>query len=178
MKKILFSDKFGLTEAVLSGRKTQTRRIIPNRTGVRESPFVLSGLEDNHGYELKPKYQIGEIVAIAQSYEDAGVDFIPEEDDEFGCYDFPTQQTNGWNNKMFVRADLMPHQIRINGVRVERLQDITDEDITKIQQAGISKTAQYKLAGNSIVVSCLYHIFRKLFCEPQCEDQQLSLFDL
>ena len=29
---------------------------------------------------------------------------------------------------MFVRADLMPHQIRITGVRVERLQDISDED--------------------------------------------------
>lgn len=34
----------------------------------------------------------------------------------------------GWKNKMFVRADLMPHQIRITGVRVERLQDISDED--------------------------------------------------
>ena len=131
MKKILFSDKFGLTEAVLSGRKTQTRRLIPDCTGVRESPFVLSGLEDNHGYELKPKYKIGEIVTIAQSYKDAGVNSLPEEDDEFGCYDFPAEQTNGWNNKMFVRADLMPHQIRITNVRVERLQDISDEDCLK-----------------------------------------------
>lgn len=59
---------------------------------------------------------------------------------------------------------------------VFRLQDVDDEDITKIQQAGISKTAQYRLAGNSIVVSCLYHIFRKLFIQPECEEQQLSLF--
>lgn len=29
---------------------------------------------------------------------------------------------------MFVRADLMPHKIRITNVRVERLQDISDED--------------------------------------------------
>ena len=28
MKKILFNDKYGLTQAVLEGRKTQTRRII------------------------------------------------------------------------------------------------------------------------------------------------------
>lgn len=28
-KKIMFSDKYGLTQAVLEGRKTQTRRIIP-----------------------------------------------------------------------------------------------------------------------------------------------------
>lgn len=59
---------------------------------------------------------------------------------------------------------------------VFRLMDVSEEDIDKIQAAGISKTAQYKLAGNSIVVSCLYHIFRKLFIEPGCEEQQLSLF--
>ena len=39
--------------------------------------------------------------------------------------------TSGWNNKMFVRADLMPHQIRITNVRIEQLQDITDEDCLK-----------------------------------------------
>lgn len=28
MQKIMFNDKYGLTQAVLNGRKTQTRRII------------------------------------------------------------------------------------------------------------------------------------------------------
>ena len=37
----------------------------------------------------------------------------------------------------------------------------------------ISKTAQYKLAGNSIVVSCMYHLFRKLFIEKENESQTL-----
>lgn len=32
---------------------------------------------------------------------------------------------------MFVRADLMPHQIRITNVRVEHLNDISDEDCIK-----------------------------------------------
>lgn len=59
---------------------------------------------------------------------------------------------------------------------VFRLMDVSEEDIDKIQAAGISKTAQYKLAGNSIVVSCLYHIFRKMFVQTECETQQLSLF--
>ena len=40
----------------------------------------------------------------------------------------------------------------------------------------ISKTAQYKLAGNSICVAPMYHIFRKLFIEKECENQQLELF--
>ena len=59
---------------------------------------------------------------------------------------------------------------------VFRLMDVSEEDIDKIQAARISKTAQYKLAGNSIVVSCLYHIFRKMFIETRFEQQQLSLF--
>lgn len=37
----------------------------------------------------------------------------------------------GCNNKMFVRADLMPHHIRITNIRVERLQDICEEDCLK-----------------------------------------------
>lgn len=60
-----------------------------------------------------------------------------------------------------------------------RLMDVDDSDIDKMMNAtetvtlknctvktkkAISKTALYKLAGNSIVVSCLYHLFRTLLC--------------
>ena len=58
-----------------------------------------------------------------------------------------------------------------------RLMDVDDADIDKIQAAGISKSQQYKMAGNSIVVSCLYHIFRKLFVDKGCEGLQLELFN-
>ncbi|MCM1222021.1 MAG: DNA cytosine methyltransferase [Lachnospiraceae bacterium] len=44
-----------------------------------------------------------------------------------------------------------------------RLMDVSDEDIDKIQSTGISNNAQYELAGNSIVVNCLYLIFRNMF---------------
>lgn len=57
-----------------------------------------------------------------------------------------------------------------------RLMDVEDKDIEKMKFAGIAKTNLYKLAGNSIVVSCMYHIFRKLFIEKQNENQQLELF--
>lgn len=56
-----------------------------------------------------------------------------------------------------------------------RLMDVDDSDIDKIQSAGISKSAQYRLAGNSIVVSCLYHIFRELFID-KTNPIQLTLF--
>ena len=57
-----------------------------------------------------------------------------------------------------------------------RLMDVDDADIDKIQGAGICNSQQYKLAGNSIVVNVLYHIFRKMFVEQGNEEQQLKLF--
>ena len=57
-----------------------------------------------------------------------------------------------------------------------RLMDVNDKDIEKMKSAGIAKTNLYKLAGNSIVVSCMFHLFRKLFIEKENENQQLELF--
>lgn len=61
-----------------------------------------------------------------------------------------------------------------------RLMDVDDADIDKIQASRISNSAQYKLAGNSIVVSCLYHIIDSLLFPPETPQAdkhgQLSLF--
>jgi len=74
--------------------------------------------------ENQPSYRVGEEVAIAQSYKAIGLTFISPPDAQWGC----TYEMSGYSNKMFVRADLMPHRIRITGIKVERLQDISDED--------------------------------------------------
>ena len=117
MKKIMFNDRYGLTKAVLAGRKTMTRRI------------AEKNLVENMDGELcwdgefkKPKYKPGEVVAVAQAYRDIR-DIIGDVHDGKSIKFMP-----GWSNKMFVSADLMPHQIRITNVRVERMQDISDED--------------------------------------------------
>ncbi len=57
-----------------------------------------------------------------------------------------------------------------------RLMGVDDKDIDTIQSAGISNSQQYKMAGNSIVVDVLYHIFRSMFCENNNKPQQLTLF--
>lgn len=58
-----------------------------------------------------------------------------------------------------------------------RLMGVREHNIDKIQDAGISNSQQYKLAGNSIVVDNLFHIFRKLLIETNTQEQdQLSLF--
>lgn len=62
-----------------------------------------------------------------------------------------------------------------------RLMGVYDADIDKIQASGISNSSQYKLAGNSIVVDVLFHLFRKMFVETEQDaengkEQQLTLF--
>lgn len=111
MKKIMFNDKFLLTQAVLGGTKTMTRRVIK-----KEIP-IGNGQET----EKMLRYTVGEVVAIAQCY----LDIKKPQFDKFG------HDVAGNTNKMFVRADLMPHHIKITDVKVERLQDIADEDCIK-----------------------------------------------
>lgn len=142
MKKIMFNDQYGLTQAVLEGRKTQTRRIIKTKSSVRldlgkrlDDGSVMCGQLDctrncvRLFTDTKSTYKIGEEVAVAQSYKDAGVDpffLLSPLGDGVNAMD-----SNGWDNKMFVRADLMPHRIKITNIRVERLQDISEEDCLK-----------------------------------------------
>lgn len=146
MQKIMFSDEYGLTQAVLDGLKTMTRRIVTyplKFRGVNVAGYFVckrpSGEvteicmydEDERmidGGQIFPKYKVGEIVAIAQSYKDCGnmPDFGLDED---GYPIMPKR--SGFFNKMFVKADLMPHRIRITEVKVERLQDISEADCLK-----------------------------------------------
>ena len=118
MKKIMFNDKYGLTQSVLRGIKTQTRRVVTY-------PKKYKGIDEGQVY---PRYKTDEVVAIAQSYMDCGN--MPDyELDEDG---YPIRQIkSGYFNKMFVKPELMPHQIIITNIRIQRLQDISDDDCLK-----------------------------------------------
>ena len=156
MKKIMFNDRFGLTETVLAGRKTMTRRIIGqyierdwNRRGMVQLP--VGGFEHDVLFmdvrqilpdagrsdysapkKYQPKYERGEIIAVAQSYHELNKrGFIAPEWCEHSCED-----SAGYENKMFVRADLMPHRIRITDIQLQRLNNISDEDCMR---EGITK---------------------------------------
>ena len=130
MKKIMFNDQYGLTKAVLDGRKTQTRRMV---RGKNDSNFIIDILEPEHIVSLNnilgsddndlSLYHIGETVAIAQRYSDIMKDEYPTETSQ------NVRGTAGWNNKMFVKSEYMIHHICITGVHAERLQDISDTDL-------------------------------------------------
>ena len=144
MKKIMFNDRYGLTKAVLDGRKTMTRRVIPDiwidfpRSGRQKA--VIAGLNsqvlmmdlshvlgENCLYsaerKYQPKYYKGDEVSVAQAYKDV----YPNADFEMVDKEFMTESA-GWNNKMFVKAEYMPHSIRITDIKLELLQDISYED--------------------------------------------------
>lgn len=143
MKKIMFNDKYGLTTAVLSGKKTMTRRSfsanIHEHNVIRQS---LLDVEENQNENRRAiikkysRYQVGEIVAVAQSYESMAnggyLDRMTVPADNAVGFEFKLEYCGGgYKNKMFVASDLMPHHIRITDIKVERLQDISDEDCLK-----------------------------------------------
>jgi hypothetical protein len=156
MKKIMFNDECGLTQAVLDGRKTMTRRGCkydrPNETYDIVFPVFEPNDYDNDGNIVSPlnyafgwkndkgdftgwnipQYKVGEVVAVAQCYKSLGMnpEIALDDKDGIGFYT-KTKFAPGWKNKMFVRADLMPHHIRITDIKIERLQNISDEDCLK-----------------------------------------------
>lgn len=121
MKKIMFNDKYGLTQAVLEGRKTMTRRVINKQT---EGWLRMQYDERYDDWHRRSPYMYTETLAIAQAYKNIF------KKGGFNMHDLFTfvEESPGWNNKMFVKAKLMPHHIKITNIRIERLQDISNED--------------------------------------------------
>lgn len=171
-KKIMFNDKYGLTKAVIEGRKTQTRRLttlfLSDAVRIGYSRFEIAyGRElrcwndANNSYNIfKIPYKVGEVVAVAQSY--CSIADELENCKNATCaahYEKNVQKASeyiswmghpGFNNKMFVGADMMIHQIRITDVRVERLQEITDECCLKegITDMGAGGSLRYSFTEN------------------------------
>lgn len=158
MKKIMFDDRFCLTEAVLEGRKTMTRRLVkcPKKFKGKEDLMlefhrrphqsfsydcVVCDTDGRELGQLPLRYEIGDVVAVSQNYNRVLTELLTVENinneafrnfrewndaQRFGIWD-----KAGLTNKMFVRADLMPHHVRITDLWFERLQDISEEDCLK-----------------------------------------------
>lgn len=125
MKKIMFNDRYNLEWMVLKGKKTQTRRVLHRRA----QNFAESFGESHPEAVIKKyaRFQVGEEVAIAQPYKNLiEQGYLCRESDGWVSEKYCTSP--GYRNKMFVKAEYMPHRIRITGIKVERLQDISDED--------------------------------------------------
>nr|DAZ22741.1 MAG TPA: ASCH domain protein [Caudoviricetes sp.] len=141
MKKMMFNDRYGLTDAVIEGRKTMTRRLIPDEFfgltwDTRGNTLVY---ENEYGDFIDvrlskyTRYKVGEIVAVAQNYFSTYDESKWENGIWYNEFADGSDITNhaGWLNKMLVKAEYMPHQIRITGIHCERLQDISDAECLK-----------------------------------------------
>ena len=135
MKSITFTE--AMFPAVINGTETMTRRIMKQQpTGVRNSVFVKSGFEDNHGNELKPRYKVGETVYLKEPYYMPINIFGQEVDNGQIIYKFDeelSESKSSWTlkNKLFMPEKYARYFIEITDVRCERLQDISDEDCLK-----------------------------------------------
>lgn len=130
MKKIMFNDRYGLTNAVRSGRKTMTRRIVPEGTPLGNWDETLK----------KSRYKVGDIVAVAESYKSIYNRFLKDCGKEkadlwrellkenYELRDNSKGFVSGWNNKMFVESEFMPTTVKITDCHIEHLQDISDSD--------------------------------------------------
>ena len=150
-KKMMFNDKYCLTKAVLDGTKTMTRRVLKEGTPLGNWEETTKHLP----------YKVGDIVAIAQPYKDI-IESLPMYSDaildEKGV---PRKEFKaGWTNKMFVKADLMPHHIRITDVKVERLQDISKEDCLK---EGIIFLESLSIIGEDAYFFTVKHKVRQMY---------------
>lgn len=152
--RMMFNDRFCLTEAVIEKRKLQTRRIENGLELLSESnhkfdgeKIVLDFEASNEPIIIRPRYKVGEIVAVAQSYKDAGIIPIHKIYNERTDKLDNACNTAGWTNKMFVQPELMPHKIQITNIGLERLQDISDRDCL---QEGVRETEIRKYKENPV----------------------------
>lgn len=143
MAKIMFNERYGLQSSVFEKIKIHTRREPFYSDESVCCEFNQQGKLECFTYDGESKYLVhtsryakGEIVAVAQSYHDIFLevdDVSAFERSMFGFYPEVEiyEDLIGWKNKMFVKAELMPHHIKITNIRCERLQDISDSDCIK-----------------------------------------------
>ena len=135
----MFNEHFGLETATLNGSKIRTSRILKlpksfkgtnvcgfhkytNKQGEWFTSLYDEDERDIDDSYVPFRYSEGEIVAVAQRYKDIF---------SMGWKSELTGNEAGWHNKMFAKAEYMPHKIQITDIKLERLQDISDEDCIK-----------------------------------------------
>ncbi len=175
----MFADKFDLTADVLKGRKTMTRRSIAFKGDLVLEGTAIPAFEKLWKKEMLEKYaryEVGEVIAVAQSYRDIHRELMKDYDnpifdnykerDEDGLHRGPA-----WRNKMFVEARLMPHHIQITDRKIERLQDISREDCMR---EGVCKTTT---PGTAMPTYYVYGIYANGLERERILDVFLSPFD-
>jgi hypothetical protein len=140
MKGIIFIEP--MFRKVVSGEKTQTRRIIVSRTGffnvISKNGFVkevwqcdADGWNGENLIPVRPRYRAGEILYLKEPYffhEKTGALLYKYNLCSSVFSNADTDAKIKWQNKLFMPEKYARHFIEITDVRAERLQDIRNED--------------------------------------------------
>lgn len=131
--------------AILDGRKTQTRRIYglcdynknPDLFGVGNvrlnGYFNFYRLKDEKGTWAEPKYKTGEILWVKETFQKLEsvkhkeIDFLYKADVE--CNNYFNSDLVVWSSSIHMPQEAARIFLKVTNVRVERLQDISIEDI-------------------------------------------------
>ena len=99
---------------------------------IKGSKFIAQHLNirlDVEEVEEEKNTKVGEVVAIAQSYLDLSLAEVSQW--KSNGNKTTINSLAGWTNKLFTKAELMPHHIRITNIKIEKLQGISDKDCLK-----------------------------------------------
>lgn len=130
----------------------------------KKEPIVLGWTRDEKG-NVVDRHPVDVANAVTAGKRENTQNYVLEEVRK----KYPNRGILWFDGKAYFIRKLTPRECL-------RLMGVSDADIDKIQAAGISKSQQYKMAGNSIVVNCLAAIFRQLFIGNFNKVQQTEIF--
>ena len=177
MQKIMFNEQYGLQQATFDGIKDMTRRVIPQcildavpqyqeeyYAGALEHIEIDQAILNMVGPEKMFQqyvYRVGEIVAIAQQYSQLVANGHLVEDGSLSL-----MHSEGWGNKMYVKAELMQRHIKMTGIKVEGLAGISDEDCLKegiqVLKGGFRNQDAYTFKGDKVWWKTPYLAYKEL----------------
>jgi len=151
-RPILFST--AMVQAILEGRKTQTRRVVKPQGAILTDAMARNlgtrpPIEQNMPVIKCPYGQPGDVLWVRETWAHTSQLNINPEDENYGCVykadGQPWEDYEGWTWKPSIH---MPREscrlfLRIKSIRVERLQDISGEDALK---EGVSVTSMWPVA--------------------------------
>ena len=126
IKPILFNTE--MVRAILDGRKSCTRRLVkPEPQGyfeVSEEPLYIYDTDGNQG-KITPPYQPSDILYVRESYSELTFGYVYKADGENIDH---LGNVIKWHPSIHMPKEAARIWLKVTDVRVERLQDMTDDD--------------------------------------------------
>ncbi len=133
MKPIIFSTP--MVQAILDGKKTQTRRVIKIDDAPENWKISIAGtsIVRTEPYDVKlPRYAAGDILWVRETWAKrihSDNRYYYKADNNLGA--IFNREDDKWRSPFFMPREAARIFLRVTNVRVERVQDITPNECTK-----------------------------------------------